>query len=216
MSTCQALRDTNVCRAVKQRDAELPVVLLVGAFESFDPSDAANCGADATMKKPFDSKELFSTVEGLVAARPAAPEPVAPQPADGADSALNLIPDASSTPEVAIFDPAPVGARPEIANPTADPSPLANLAPISAPTESEPAPPVEAPSVAAPSTEPMAAEAPTPERAPLSDEDVDRIARRVAELLGEQGVREVAWEVIPDLAEIVIKDRIRELESQVE
>jgi len=50
----------------------------------------------------------------------------------------------------------------------------------------------------------------------LSDEDVDRIARRVAELLGDKAVRDVAWEVIPDLAEVIIRDRLRELESQVE
>lgn len=49
----------------------------------------------------------------------------------------------------------------------------------------------------------------------LSDSDVDRIARRVVELLGEKVVRDIAWEVIPDLAEVVIKDRLRELESQV-
>ncbi|HEV7519161.1 MAG TPA: response regulator [Thermoanaerobaculia bacterium] len=50
----------------------------------------------------------------------------------------------------------------------------------------------------------------------LSDEDVDRIARRLVELLGDKVVRDVAWEVVPDLAEVVIKDRLRELESQVE
>ncbi|HUO86968.1 MAG TPA: response regulator [Thermoanaerobaculia bacterium] len=50
----------------------------------------------------------------------------------------------------------------------------------------------------------------------LSADDVDRVARRVVELLGDQVVREVAWEVVPDLAEVVIKDRLRELESQVD
>jgi len=50
----------------------------------------------------------------------------------------------------------------------------------------------------------------------LSDDDVDRIARRVVELLGDKAVRDVAWEVVPDMAEVVIKDRLRELESQVE
>ncbi len=50
----------------------------------------------------------------------------------------------------------------------------------------------------------------------LTDEDVDRIAKRVAEIIGEKALREVAWEVIPDLAEVIIKERIRELESQVE
>lgn len=50
----------------------------------------------------------------------------------------------------------------------------------------------------------------------LSDDDVERIARRVAEMVGEKAVKEVAWEIIPDLAEVLIKDRIQQLESQVE
>ncbi|MEE8523165.1 MAG: hypothetical protein V3T72_04480, partial [Thermoanaerobaculia bacterium] len=50
----------------------------------------------------------------------------------------------------------------------------------------------------------------------LSEQDVDRVARRLAELVGEKLLREVAWEVVPDLAELIIKERIRELESQVE
>ena len=52
--------------------------------------------------------------------------------------------------------------------------------------------------------------------AALGDQDVDRIARRVVELIGDKVVRDIAWEVIPDLAEVVIKDRLRELESQIE
>jgi hypothetical protein len=50
----------------------------------------------------------------------------------------------------------------------------------------------------------------------LSEADVDRIARRVVELLGDQLVREIAWEVVPDMAELVIKDRLPELERQLE
>jgi CheY-like chemotaxis protein len=61
-----------------------------------------------------------------------------------------------------------------------------------------------------PATEPERAAA-----AGLSDADVDRIARRVVELMGDGVLREVAWEVVPDLAEVVIKDRLRELESQL-
>jgi CheY-like chemotaxis protein len=50
----------------------------------------------------------------------------------------------------------------------------------------------------------------------LSDDDVDRVAKRVVQLLTDQAVRDIAWEVVPDLAELVIKERIRELEAQVE
>lgn len=49
----------------------------------------------------------------------------------------------------------------------------------------------------------------------LSDEDVDRIARRVVELAAER-LEQIAWEVIPDMAEVVVRQRIRELEAKVE
>ncbi|MEK6373320.1 MAG: response regulator [Acidobacteriota bacterium] len=48
----------------------------------------------------------------------------------------------------------------------------------------------------------------------LNDEQIDRIARRVVQLMSDQVVRNIAWEVIPDLAEMVVKERIRELESE--
>ncbi len=81
------------------------------------------------------------------------------------------------------------------------------------------APPVEAPSEeaepAATAGAEVAAGAENGDSA-LSEQDVDRIARRVTEMVGEKLLREVAWEVVPDLAELIIKERIRELESQVE
>jgi CheY-like chemotaxis protein len=48
----------------------------------------------------------------------------------------------------------------------------------------------------------------------LTDDQVDRIARRVIELMSDNVVRNIAWEVIPDLAEMVVKERIRQLESE--
>jgi hypothetical protein len=50
--------------------------------------------------------------------------------------------------------------------------------------------------------------------AELTDEQVDRIARRVVQLMSDQVVRNIAWEVIPDLAEMVVKERIRQLETE--
>jgi CheY-like chemotaxis protein len=48
----------------------------------------------------------------------------------------------------------------------------------------------------------------------LSEEQIDRIARRVVQLMSDQVVRSIAWEVIPDLAEMVVKERIRQLETE--
>jgi CheY-like chemotaxis protein len=53
-----------------------------------------------------------------------------------------------------------------------------------------------------------------PQITDLTEEQVDRIARRVVQLMSEQVVRNIAWEVIPDLAEIVVKERIRQLEAE--
>ena len=36
------------------------------------------------------------------------------------------------------------------------------------------------------------------------------------ELVGDKAVRDVAWEVVPDLAEVLLKSRIRELESSID
>ena len=48
----------------------------------------------------------------------------------------------------------------------------------------------------------------------LSDDQIDRIARRVVQLMSDQVVRNIAWEVIPDMAEMVVKERIRQLENE--
>ena len=143
-----------VCRRIKAQRADAPVLLLVGTFEDFDEARAQEVGADAHLKKPFDSQDLLGKVEQLLASS------------------------ASAT-----------------AQPTAP----------------------AAPSFEAPNASPAAASPPaSTASATLSDGDVDRIARRVVELLGGDAVREVAWEVIPDLAEVIIKERIGELERQVE
>lgn len=49
----------------------------------------------------------------------------------------------------------------------------------------------------------------------LSDEDVDRIARRLLELSGDR-IDRIAWEVVPDMAEIVVRERVREIEAEIE
>jgi hypothetical protein len=39
---------------------------------------------------------------------------------------------------------------------------------------------------------------------------IDVIARRVVEMMSDKVVREVAWEVVPDLAELLIKKQLEE------
>ncbi len=49
----------------------------------------------------------------------------------------------------------------------------------------------------------------------LSDDDVDRIARRLLELASDR-IENIAWDVIPDMAEVVVRERMRELEADAE
>jgi hypothetical protein len=39
---------------------------------------------------------------------------------------------------------------------------------------------------------------------------IDKIARRVVELMSDKVVREIAWEVVPDLAELLVKRKLDE------
>jgi DNA-binding response OmpR family regulator len=146
-----------VCREAKQRYPHVPVLLLVGAFEAFDPADAEACGADQFLKKPFDAQDLLRQVNALVSKAPGAPEVASGEHQVAAAGVEN----GSAAASTGTAGEAAAGAD-------------------------------------------------------LSDEAVDRIARRVVELLSDEAIRAVAWEVVPDLAETVVKERLRELEQQVE
>lgn len=201
-----------VSRRVKQLRPGLPVLLLVGTFEPFSKEEFAASGADASMKKPFDSQELLREVTQMLErspARGAASEESAPATAE---TGWQL--DEPELPELPVLDARPPQEEvPEVVAKPPQQELDGLLAGGATPARSAALePPVQA---ALLPTAP-AAEAPAAAAGALSDADVDRIARRVVELLGDRIVREVSWEVIPDLAEVVIKDRIRELESQVE
>jgi hypothetical protein len=171
----------------------------VGTFESFDADAAARSGADGHLKKPFDSQELLRRVRELATAErvaaPVAGTAAAPEPLEIEEAMWEPLAD---EPAATAFAPA-------------EPAPLASPEPRFAPFEPvrTPAPPDTVSTAASPLTTPVLA-------GPLSDADVDRIARRVIELLGDKPVRDVAWEVVPDLAEVLLKSRIRELEASVE
>ena len=48
----------------------------------------------------------------------------------------------------------------------------------------------------------------------LTPEQIDSIARRTVELLSEKVVQQIAWEVVPQLAELMIKRKLEEKEIQ--
>src|SRR5262249_15218874 len=55
-----------VAKHAKAARPSLPVLLLVGTFEPFSKEEFAASGADASMKKPFDSQELLREVKQML------------------------------------------------------------------------------------------------------------------------------------------------------
>ena len=81
--------------------------------------------------------------------------------------------------------------------------------PLPAPPAPPPQPVATAP---APTPEPETAAPPAGGRT-LTDADVEAIARLVIARLSEPILREIAWEVVPDVAEAVVRERLRQLEQ---
>lgn len=192
-----------VAEAVGRTLPGTPVLLLVGTFEVFDPERAAAAGAAGHLKKPFDSQELLRRVRELAsgAAPTPAPQPLADWAAPAAATEASFAP-APAAPEPVAWEPEPVAFEPE---------PVATEVPESwAPAAAEPAATLAPPPASA------AAAAPAGGLGSLSEDELERLAHRVAELVGDRILREVAWEVVPDLAEVLLKARIRELEASVE
>src|SRR5919106_3803538 len=72
-----------VCEYVKSHPEyrTIPVVLLTGTFEPFDPDRADKAGCDAVVTKPFESQSLIHKVEELISQSQASVAPT--QPATG-------------------------------------------------------------------------------------------------------------------------------------
>ncbi len=230
----------DVAKHSKSLRPEIPVLLLVGTFEPFDEEEAERSGCDAFLKKPFDSQELQRLVEEL-SAEAGGEAPAAAgawdtpaggeEEAEAADAegelesasepfAIGL--DDESRPETLVEPPEPPEGL-EIEVEPVEESAGATGWGVEEAAEAPPAIEAEAgiletgAETETETTEPPAtASEDIAVASPLSDEDVDRIARRVLELMGDKPVRDVAWEVVPDLAEVVIRNRLRELETQVE
>ncbi len=97
----------------------------------------------------------------------------------------------------------------DILEPLPEPVPAADAA-ISA-TESDDQTAVSARAISEPP-----AEAATPQQprlitlADLAPDALEAIARRVVEMMSDRAVQEIAWEIVPDLAELHIKRRLDE------
>jgi CheY-like chemotaxis protein len=181
----------DVCRQVKSRSPGTPVVILSSRQQPYDPVRGAEVQADDFIDKPFDTQQMRDKVSKLcangVAARPAAAAAAAPA------------------------RPASIPRTP----PPAMPPPPARYAPA-APA----APPTRPPPAAAAASIPRAPAAPAGLVASAAGDDL-RPRREGLELTAAQTdaslalsrdvIEQVVWEVVPVLAETLIKEEIHRL-----
>lgn len=81
-----------LCEVIKRdpQFSNVPVVLLVGAFEPFDLNEARRVGADDHLTKPFESRKLVETVRRLISIREQnrPPQPPAAEQSERATDSL--------------------------------------------------------------------------------------------------------------------------------
>ncbi len=198
----------DVCRALKadSATASTPVIIMVSNQTGVDNAAIEACGADGAITKPFDTSELIQKVASLTsgagASKPAAAKPAAAKPAP--------------TPRPVAAKPAPtprpVAAKPA-AKPIAKPSPRPRVSPVA------PRPVASKPAAAPPSSGniPIVMPIPfTPAHAPTagilkrlsegqSIEGIDPKTAAALVSLSREVVEQVVWEVVPDLAEQIIR-----------
>lgn len=69
-----------VCKAIRERDGAVPILVLSARMLSEDKAYAFDCGTDQYMTKPFNLPELLSRVKNLLDRRNRLARPVAPAP----------------------------------------------------------------------------------------------------------------------------------------
>src|SRR5688500_980765 len=190
-----------VCQGGKAWRSGTPVVLLVGTFEPFDESRARAAGANYYLKKPFDSQELLQQVEGLLAASAASAAAATSAPeAPAIGTAADEMEPWQGGDDLALPEEEELyGAAAVPAEPGPEPTPAFGGQPVPEELVLEPSPWTEAEELDESPWEAVAGEPaasappalPAPEQPPaalgnggLSDEEVERIARRVVELIG--------------------------------
>ena len=185
--------------------AGTPVVLMRGAFERFDEQRACDCGAAGALEKPFSLETLVETVQRVLAEtppRPAPPPPAAAVPAIEEErrpaepvrvTRAHLARDEEDAPlDVESLSPPPVDME-------EDEQPLGPLGPdhpVDAPLPGEPGFAIPGSAGRGPDADRRAIDA---------DELAEEIRRQVAGL-APGIIREIAWEIVPDLLERLLRE----------
>ena len=210
----------DVCRALKadSATAKTPVVIMVSNQAGIDNAAIEACGADGAITKPFDTSELIAKVANLTGGvvkpvvsttpRPAPAKPVAAKPV-AAKPAVAAKPVAAKP--VAAKPARPAATPRPAARPIAKPSPRPRASPVAPrPAASKPAAsggiPIVMPIPFAPAHAPTAGILKRLSEG-KSIEGIDPKTAAALVSLSREVIEQVVWEVVPDLAEQIIRER---------
>jgi CheY-like chemotaxis protein len=218
-----------LCKRLKAAQPGLGVVILSNKQQPFDKALGGQVGADDFADKPFDTQQLIDKVTALAkkqAGAPApAPAPMATSPARAPTLSYgqNPVPGGIGTPPVPVpAPPVPMAATRQTAPGMAPaPAPSVSRAPTllgaQVPPELTPKP------LPTPGPAPVAAAAPI--AAAMSGNGVD-FAQKLGSLgltpqqvegvlsLSREVVERIVWEVVPTLAETLIREEIQRLTKE--
>jgi CheY-like chemotaxis protein len=195
-----------VCESIKSNPemSEIPVILLVGAFEPFDKSEADRVGCDGHLTKPFDTSELIEMIRSLVGESMMPNNDETPDQPASEETEPSLSSDTDSVPRearglvspdvwdsylgssclVEVFDPETRAAAHAVSllHPKKDALRASNS---------------------------DAGEKRQDDNA-VSDSLLDIIVDKVMRRMSSDVIREVAWEVVPELSEVLVRRVIEE------
>ncbi len=226
-----------LAKEIRKRLPNAVLLLLASRYAPYDQAKGKDAGADDFMDKPFDTQQMIDKVKKLLSAKGDAPAVAAPPPIAAPPSA-NAMPRSSTN----ASPPAPPVAAPAKFSPGAQPSRSATLMfPLGVPPEAG-APPLPAvpPPTSPKATMPFEVRpaAPPPIAAPpratppvhappvISAAVNGHLAGKLGELglspaqadavlaLSREVVERVVWEVVPLLAETIIKEEIARLTKE--
>ncbi len=214
-----------VCDSIKS-DPELghtPVVLLVGTFEPFDEEEASRVRCDAHLTKPFDTSELIKLIHDLVARQATKVEDmVSPCVSEGPALSAAASQGGIETQLAGLISPRTresfLGEQHildifdfPLAGVKADGAPDKSPEQPAAEPGHEQPPTLPRPVIPFPGTINVDGSAPLP--ITLPEETIDLIVDKVVKRMSENVVRDVAWEVVPALSEIMIRQYLDELRT---
>jgi CheY-like chemotaxis protein len=187
-----------VCERIKQ-DPELagtPVILMVGAFESFDEVEASRVKCDGHLTKPFDTSELIQMVHSLVENKT-----VLHKSEDTVESAVGpVLPHA---PSMQNMKGSIVGfADPRVLNSFLGSDRILELF--------EPETLALAQTMLVQKTENAVTDLLAQPKDQYSENFFNLVVDRVVQQMSQDVIREVAWEVVPELSEILLRRFIEE------